>query len=143
MYCPSCGTENDEGGGFCKQCGASLGAGRPASGGQTTSLEPNVAGLLCYVLGWLTGLIFILIEKEDRFVRFHAMQSIAVFGGLTVLMILLSILAFIPVIGILFYILQILVGLAGLILWILLMVRAYQGNTYKVPIAGKFAEGHI
>ena len=51
----------------------------------STGLQENVAGLLCYVLGWVTGLIFILIEKENKFVRFHAMQSIVTFGSITVI----------------------------------------------------------
>ena len=48
----------------------------------STGLDENVAGLLCYVLGWVSGLVFILIEQENNFVRFHAMQSIIVFGAL-------------------------------------------------------------
>jgi uncharacterized membrane protein len=62
----------------------------------SNGLEENVAGLLCYVLGWITGLVFILIEKENKFVRFHAMQSIVVFGGLTVISIIVS---WIPFLG--------------------------------------------
>ena len=50
----------------------------------STGLAENVAGLLCYVLGWISGLIFILIEPENKFVRFHAIQSIFVFSILTV-----------------------------------------------------------
>ena len=54
--------------------------------GKTSSgMQANVAGLLCYLLGVITGIIFILIEKENKFVRFHAMQSIIVFGGLFVI----------------------------------------------------------
>ncbi|MFO8009687.1 MAG: zinc-ribbon domain-containing protein [Dehalococcoidia bacterium] len=133
MYCSKCGAENDETSGFCRQCGASLGpSGAPAKTG--TSLEPNIAGLLCYVLGWLTGLIFILIEKEDQYVRFHAMQSIAVFAPLHVLMIVLNIV---------FWPLGLIVSLLSLVLWILLMVKAYQGQRYKIPWAGDFAERHI
>lgn len=58
----------------------------------STGLEPNIAGLLCYILGWISGIIFFLIESENKFVRFHAMQSIVTFGGLTVLQILIGIL---------------------------------------------------
>ena len=94
-------------------------------------LEPNVAGLLCYVLGWLTGIIFFVMEKENQFVRFHAMQSIATFGALTVVMILLSILGMIPFIGLLFWIIQILVSILIFILWIILMLKAYQGQTFR------------
>jgi len=100
----------------------------------SSGLEANVAGLLCYVLGWVSGLVFILIEKENKFVRFHAMQSIIVFGTLTVANFILS---WIPVIsGFLAWV----IGLLGLVLWIVLMVKAYQGATYKLPWAGNLAE---
>ena len=65
-----------------------------SKGKTSTGMEQNLAGLLCYVLGWITGIIFLLLEKDNRFVRFHAIQSIVVFGAFTVLEIILS---FIPV----------------------------------------------
>ncbi len=100
----------------------------------STGLEENVAGLLCYVLGWVSGLVFLLIEKENKFVRFHAMQSIVVFGILSIALIIFG---FIPIIGlIIVWILWIL----GLVLWIVLMIRAYQGAIYKVPFAGNLAQ---
>ena len=106
---------------------------------QKTSMgmEQNIAGLLCYLVGWITGLVFFLMEKENRFVRFHAMQSIVVFGTLTVVSIILGA---IPLIGALF---SWLVGVLALILWIVLMVKAYQNEMYKLPWAGNFAEKHI
>ncbi len=103
----------------------------------STGLEENVAGLLCYVLGWISGLVFILIEKENKFVRFHAMQSIVVFGVLTVASIILN---WIPFIG---WVLGILISILALVLWIVLMIKAYQGTKYKVPWAGNFAEKQI
>ena len=96
----------------------------------STGLQENVAGLLCYVLGWITGLIFILIEKENKFVRFHAMQSIIVFGAYTIVT---AILSWIPFLGWLIWLL-------GLVLWIVLMVKAAQGTMYKLPWAGNLAE---
>ena len=103
--------------------------------GKTSSgMQANVAGLLCYLLGVITGIIFILIEKENKFVRFHAMQSIIVFGGLFVINMILF---FIPVVG---WVLMPLVGILGLILWVVLMIKAYQGELFKVPIAGDIAE---
>jgi uncharacterized membrane protein len=93
-----------------------------------------VAAFLCYLAGWITGLIFYLVEKDNRFVRFHAMQSIVTFGGLTVIT---TILGFIPVIGL---ILLPLVGIAWFVLWILLMVKAFQGEKIKLPFAGEIAE---
>jgi uncharacterized membrane protein len=97
-------------------------------------LEENVAGLLCYVLGWITGLVFFLLETESKFVRFHAMQSIVVFGALTVAGIVLG---WIPIIGAVF---SSILGLLGVVLWIILMVKAYQGKKYKLPWVGDFAE---
>ncbi|KPK98156.1 MAG: hypothetical protein AMJ95_05435 [Omnitrophica WOR_2 bacterium SM23_72] len=103
--------------------------------GKTSSgLQPNLAALLCYLAGFITGIIFYIIEKENKFVRFHAMQSILTFGGLFVLQ---MILAFIPVLG---WILIPLISIASLILWIVLMVKAYQGEEFKLPIIAEIAE---
>jgi uncharacterized membrane protein len=99
----------------------------------STGLQQNVAGLLCYLLGWITGIIFLILEKDDKVVRFHAIQSIVVFGVLTVIMLIFS---WIPFIG------SIIVPIAAVvtfILWIVLMVKAYQGQMYKVPVAGNIA----
>jgi uncharacterized membrane protein len=109
----------------------------------STGLEANVAGLLCYVLGWITGLIFLLIEKENKFVRFHAMQSIVTFGAITVLEIIFYILSLIPFIGIVFGIINYIIGVLAFVLWIVLMIKAYQGAMYKLPWAGNFAEKQI
>jgi uncharacterized membrane protein len=108
----------------------------------TTGLESNVAGLLSYLLGWVTGLIFFLLEEKDEFVRFHALQSIVVFGVVTAVEIVLGFLARIPYAGIVFTALQALVGLAAFALWIVLMVRAYQGQRFKLGWAGDLAERH-
>lgn len=102
--------------------------------GSSTGLDPNLAGLLCYLLGLITGIVFIIIEKENRYVRFHAFQSLAVFGALFVLSLVAGI---IPVVGTL---ISILLAPVGLILWILLMVKAYQGERFKIPLAGDWAE---
>ena len=96
----------------------------------SSGLDENVAGLLCYVLGWISGTIFILIETENKFVRYHAMQSIIVFGILTVAGIILG---FVPYIGWL-------VPAISFIMWVVLMVKAYQGAKYKLPWAGNLAE---
>lgn len=100
-------------------------------------MQANLAGLLSYLLGFITGIIFYVVEKENKFVRFHAMQSIIVFGFLFVVSIFLR---FIPIIG---WVLNILVSLISLILWIILMIKAYQGEYFKVPIAGDIAEKNI
>ena len=100
----------------------------------STGLTENVAGLLCYVLAWITGLIFILIEKENKFIRFHAMQSIIVFGVLTIANFILGL---IPVINI---VITPIIGVLGFVLWIVLMVKAYQGDRFKLPWSGDLAE---
>ena len=105
------------------------------TGGSTTGLEPNIAGLLCYLGGWITGIVFLVIEQKNKFVRFHALQSIVTFGALTVAGALLS---WIPFFGGFFFAA---IVILAFILWILLMVKAYQGELYKVPVAGHVAEG--
>ena len=92
----------------------------------STGLQENVAGLLCYLLGWITGIIFLIIEPTNKFVRFHAFQSILVFGIATVL-------SWIP-----FF--NWFIGVVAFILWIVLMVMASQGKKYKLPWAGNLAE---
>ncbi|MFC2016709.1 DUF4870 domain-containing protein [Chloroflexota bacterium] len=100
----------------------------------STGLSENVAGLLCYVLGWISGIVFILIEPENKFIRFHAIQSIVVFAVLNVAGFILG---WIPVIGGFF---TWIISALGFILWIVLMFKAYQGTKYKLPWAGDFAE---
>lgn len=100
----------------------------------STGMEQNVAALLCYVLGWITGLVFILIEKDNKFVRFHAWQSLITFGAINILMIVIG---WIPFIG--WFIAAVLGGL-GFVLWIVCMIKAYQGEKYKLPKVGDIAE---
>jgi len=138
--CAKCGTKNAEGTKYCQNCGSMLDVQATRVAGSTTSLEPNVAGLLCYVLGWITGLVFILIEKENKFVRFHAMQSIVTFGAFTVLWIPFSVLSQMDILRVLFGILQTVTGVLAFVLWIVLMVKAYQGERFKLPIAGDIAD---
>jgi uncharacterized membrane protein len=105
--------------------------------GSTTGLEPNIAGLLCYLGVWITGIIFLILEEKNRFVRFHAMQSIVTFGTLTVAA---GLLGWIPFVGGFF---RTVFAVLGFILWIVLMVKAYQGELFKVPLAGEVAEGML
>jgi uncharacterized membrane protein len=109
----------------------------------TTGLQENVAGLLCYLLGWLTGIIFLLIDKRP-FVRFHAAQSIVVFGILFLLRIVLTF-AFA---GSYYYggfwgfhvLISGVLSLITLGAWIILMTMAYQGKRFEVPIAAGIAK---
>ncbi|MFC1943888.1 DUF4870 domain-containing protein [Chloroflexota bacterium] len=106
----------------------------------STGLTENVTGLLCYVLFWISGLIFLIIEPDNKFVRFHAVQSILTFGGIALISIALSILGLIPVIGVVFDIARWLIATLTFVLWIVLMVKAYQGIRYKLPWVGDIAE---
>ena len=146
-FCKACGQDIGTAT-FCPKCGANQSsavtpaASAPAAS-PTEGLQENVAGLLCYVLGWLTGIIFLLIDKRP-FVKFHAAQSIVVFGGLTVIRIALLFLHGIVGYGVIGWgfvgMISLLIGLITLVLWILLMVKAYQHELYKVPIAAPIAE---
>jgi len=100
-------------------------------------IEENVEGLLCYLLGWVTGIIFYIIEKENKFVRFHALQSIIVFLPLSIISWFFLL---IPFIG---WVIGWIIGILMLILWIVLMIKAYHGEMYKVPIAGDIAEKNV
>ncbi len=139
MFCSRCGAENPEGAKFCSKCGAELGAPvvTEPEAESSTGLSANVAGLLCYVLGWVTGIIFVVLEKKSTFVKFHAWQSIMTFGVLTVAQLVL---AWIPFVG---WILSILIGVLMFVLWLILIIQAGTGKMWKVPWAGDWAEEQI
>jgi uncharacterized membrane protein len=103
-------------------------------GETSTGLKDNVAGVLCYVLGWVSGIVFLIMEPNNKFIKFHAYQSIVVFGAITVALLILT---WIPYIGIVF---GSIIGAAAFILWLVLMYLAYQEKKYKLPWAGDFAE---
>ena len=106
----------------------------------STGLTENIAGLLFYVLGWVSSLVFVLIEQQNKFVRFYAVQSIVTFGGITIISIALSILGFILFLGVVFDIANWIIGILAFVLWIVLIVKASQGIKYKLPWAGEYAE---
>jgi uncharacterized membrane protein len=145
-YCSKCGTSVPEAATSCQKCGQAQPASAPPV--QHSGLSQNTAALLSYVLGWVTGLIFFLVDKRP-YVRFHAAQSIITFGGIHILRMVLGMVLGVgwwfggrhdvsrltlalPILG--------LIGLASLVLWIVLMVKAYQGQRFKLPIAGDLAE---
>lgn len=104
---------------------------------QTTTTNQNMLGAVAYLLGFVTGIVLLLVEKENKFIRFHAMQSTIVFGGLFILQFVLGM---IPVLG---WLVGMILVIGGLILWIVLMIKAYQGELYKLPYVGKFAEDQL
>jgi uncharacterized membrane protein len=103
-------------------------------------MDANMAAGLSYLVGWITGLVFFLVEKQNRFVRFHAMQSIIWFGGLTVLFVVLSVLEMIPFVGLILFCLSGLLAVLGIVSWVILLVMAFQGKYFKLPVVGDYAE---
>jgi uncharacterized membrane protein len=99
-------------------------------------LDENIASLLCYLLIWITGIIIYILEKENKMVKFHALQSVLVFLPLNILY---WILGYIFWFGI-GYILAMIVGIIMFILWIVLMIKAYQGEKYILPVVGDIAD---
>lgn len=112
---------------------------------QGTGLSPNVAGALAYLLGPITGIIFLVIEKNDQFVRFHAMQSTVLWVAWFIFSIVLSVLSgAVPVIGWIFgFLLSIVMAIGGVVLWLLLMFKAYQGQEWELPWVGQFARKQL
>lgn len=109
-------------------------------GKSSTGLQPNVAALVAYLGGWITGLIFFVIEKDNKFIRFHALQSIIVFGALSVAAFVMSILLSFVLTSVVSGLIGNLLWLVSIVLWVILMVKAYQGEYFKLPIAGDIAE---
>jgi uncharacterized membrane protein len=156
MFCSKCGAENPEWAKFCSKCGAGLGVVTTPTEGtarpeaeSSTGLTANVAGLLCYVAGWITGIVFVVLEKKSTFVKFHAWQSIMTFGVLMVAHLVLSTIpgaiaaATFPLsagLAIFASVMGWIIGALMFILWIILMIQAGTGKMWKVPGAGDWAE---
>ena len=99
----------------------------------TLGLDENVEGALCYVFGFVSGVIFLLLEKENKFVRFHAMQSVIVFLGITLV-------TAIPFVG---WLMSVFIIPLGIVLWLILIYKAYQREKFKLPVIGDFAEKQL
>jgi uncharacterized membrane protein len=123
------------------------------SGKSSTGLDENIASLIAYLAGWVSGLIFFLIEKDSRLVRFHAMQSIllnavvivaAIVAGIvvTILVLILGQIsgALASIAGILSWLIYLVCSLGVLIVWVLCMIKAFGGQMYKLPFIGDYAE---
>ena len=141
-FCTSCGSTMDDGAVFCSKCGkgspgasapgaVAAPAAAPAAGG----LTDNVAGMLAYIT-IIPAIIFLVMEPYNRnkFIRFHSFQCIFLWVALVVIHIVLG---FIPIVG---WALSIFVSLAALALWIVLLIKAYNGQMWKVPVVGDIAE---
>lgn len=154
MFCPNCGANVQ--GRFCAKCGTAVDAAtapgaptpgaRPYTAGPTTAataggLADNVAGTLCYVLGFITGILFLVLApyNQNKFVRFHAFQSIFLNAAWIVIWIV-EMMMFTLLPWSLVSLLSMLLSLAFLGLWIFMLIKAYQGERFKLPIIGDLAE---
>ncbi len=97
----------------------------------------NLMGAVAYLLGFITGIVLLLVEKKSHFVRFHAMQSTILFGGLFIVNIALG---FIPLLG---WLVGFLISAAAFVFWLVLMWKAFSGEMYKVPYVGELAEKQL
>lgn len=153
-FCTKCGSSVADQNAFCPTCGAPVGtvaagtpmavpAGPPVTmPAAQTGLNENLAGCLCYLLGWITGILFLFIDKRP-FVRFHAAQSTVLFGILNILRIVLTFGWF----GIHFYgffsvwaLVSLLLSAITVITWLVLMITAFQGKRLEVPIIAGIAK---
>jgi len=141
-FCEHCGKEMSEGAAFCPSCGKPAGPPAPdgegkATEGTTAGIQSNLAGALAYL--WITAIVFLLMEpyNRDRFVRFHSFQ--ALFLGLVSIAghIVLSVIPFLGWMLLPFW------SLAIVILAIYAAIKAYQNETWMIPVIGPFAQEHV
>ena len=104
----------------------------------SSGIDANVAAALSYLVGFVTGIIFLLAEKDNKFVRFHAMQSTLFFIGIVIIDVVLQV---IPILGAL-VVIFLLIPLSAVV-WLLMMYKAYQGEDYKLPLVGQWAADRI
>lgn len=143
-FCPNCGAQIQDNSTFCGSCGKSVNAAAPTgyAAAQTPvangGMADNVAGLLAYL--FIPAIIFLLVEpyKKSRFVRFHSFQCLFFAIAWFVLWFLLTIVT--SVVGVFMFFLYPIISLAGLALGIFLMIKAYQGQIFKLPMIGDLAE---
>jgi uncharacterized membrane protein len=155
-FCMDCGAPLNETATFCPSCGAAVKRDKPTAGPAagpsgpgpaeaapggyqpataTPAISQNLAGMLCYI--FIPAIVFLLVEpyNRNRFIRFHAFQSILFIISWVVLHGVVAI----PYVGLA---LGSILELAFLICWIVLLIKAYQGVMFKLPVIGEFAEKH-
>jgi uncharacterized membrane protein len=162
-FCPNCGAQAE--GRFCAKCGSSLTAestAQASGSGYATGAAPgpqssyaappaqaagmtdNVAGALCYVLGVISGILFLVLApyNQNKFVRFHAFQAIFFHVAFIGLLIAQTVIGFILPwsLSMVASLLGLVIWLGGVAVWVLLLVKAYQGERFKLPVIGDLAE---
>jgi uncharacterized membrane protein len=137
-FCSACGAQIPEGSTTCSACSRPAAAVAQTAGG---GMADNVAGMLAYIT-IIPAIIFLVMApyNRSRFVRFHSFQSIFFAVAWTILWIALSFVGMIPVVGWLSILIWPLLGLGGLIIWIILLLKANQGQMFKLPMIGDIAE---
>lgn len=162
-FCRNCGSPVE--GQFCGKCGTPLAASAPGASAPppaqpqaysqpaaaqpaATGMADNVASMLCYILGFITGILFLVLApyNQNKAIRFHAFQSIFFNVAWIAVSIIASIVGAILIaalpfgMGLLWSLVHLLIWIGGLILWIMLMVKAYSGQKWVLPIIGPIAE---
>lgn len=145
-FCASCGAQLPANAANCPACGKA--AGQPAGGGAAAppaatagGLQDNVAGMLAYVT-IIPAIIFLVVApyNQSKFIRFHSFQSIFFCVAWIAISIVLSILSAMPFLGFLTLFIWPLIGLAGLIIWVVLLMKAFGNQMFKLPVIGDLAE---
>lgn len=137
-FCPNCGTQLADGTACPKCAGAAPAAGASAAG---TGLANNMAGALAYFT-FIPAIVFLVLEpyNKNRFIRFHAFQCLFLTAVMFALGIALGIVALIPVIGLVTIPLHFVIWIGAFVLWIILVLKAYQNQMFKLPVIGDMAE---
>lgn len=142
-FCNMCGTQIADGSTTCAACAsrAAAGVGSVATAAPPQGLTDNVAGLLAYIT-IIPAIVFLVVApyNRNRFVRFHSFQCLFFAGALFLIHVALSIVTFVPFLALITLPLHLLVSLAGFIIWIVLLLKANQGQMYKLPVIGDLAE---
>ena len=145
ISCSGCGVEVPDNAGFCPGCGRSVSGSAPVLG-TTGGLNDKLAGMLAYVT-FIPAIVFLLIEpfNKGRFIRFHAFQCLFLWATLVVLSVVLRLAFFvlflIPILGhLLWLVVWLVLSIGCFILWVVLLVKAFQGEMFKLPVIGDWAE---
>ena len=142
-FCPSCGAQIPAGATACPACAG--GSATPPAGASAAApaagLTDNVAGMLAYIT-IIPAIVFLVLEpyNKRRFIRFHSFQCIFLAVAFVALGIVLSIFTMIPVLGLIMLPVHFLIWIGALVLWIILLMKAYQGQMFKLPVIGDMAE---